>query len=96
MKMTAKKLREALHLLDDDEIIYIEQAPNLIHNIKGVFNYNSIPDIIGIAEPGKKHKREYEVKEAKYLNAFQARWVEKLNSDGTVSEKEIFVIEANQ
>jgi len=94
MSYTARELREALHLLDDDEIIYIEKADNLIHSVKGISDYARVEDEGSI--PSKTPNFHYEAEEAKYLNVSRARWVEKLNSDGTVSDKDIFVIEANE
>lgn len=89
MQFTARQLRDAIRLLDDDEVIYIELADNLIQYVKGVFNYEEIED------ETTPSLNKFIPQEAKYLKASQARWVTKIDSDGTISEKDIFVIEAN-
>ena len=102
MELTAKRLREAIKDLDDDEPIYIEKACNLT-GARGAFDTQKVYDRFPLTEVEKEkyhvYKNEdgikYIYQDAYYLEGFQARFTEILTPSGELAGVKIFVIEAN-
>lgn len=93
MKLTVKQLRDAIHLLDDDEVVYIEQASNVEEHVKGAFDYMFVPD--DISGDSGSVKGHFVPEVVKYLYAFTARWVMVLDKNNEETGEKIFVIEVN-